>query len=83
MSSELLMLLKHEARTHKLCGANALGKLFEASVERIAELEAEQELGALRERVRELLAERKELNGIVKNCNRMIRTMYAEMEFKK
>lgn len=39
MSSELLMLLKHEARTHKLCGANALGKLFESAVKRIAELE--------------------------------------------
>ena len=39
MSSELLMLLKHEARTHKLCGANGLGKLFESAVERITELE--------------------------------------------
>ena len=41
MTDELLLQLKHEARTHKLCGAMGLGKLFESAHKRIAELEKE------------------------------------------
>ena len=39
MDDTLLLLLKHEARTHKICGAYGLGKLFEAAVEHIEALE--------------------------------------------